>query len=354
MSHSTSQSQPSKSTASNIGSPKMALIGCGAIAERYYLPALARHPSVMQDLILVDRLEERARELAARFHVKTCLADYRLIPEAVEGAIIAVPTHLHYPISMEFLSRGVHVLCEKPLAESADNAQQMVEEARKTKAILVANYQRRLYPNLVKVKELVTNRALGEPLSVKYYVGEKFAWPSVSGFYFNAKLSSRGVLRDRGAHVMDVICWWLGGKPELISSQNDCFGGSEAVAHIRFRHNMCIGEVKLSWLSKFPCSFIVECEAGTIRGDIYNYRAVTVNAVSGRARRVKIKSGPMSYSDMAHTMVTNFIQVINQNEKPLVSGGDVLDSIQFVDECYAAATEFDMPWYDVLEVHSGS
>jgi predicted dehydrogenase len=287
-------------------------------------------------------------------NVKLCFTDYRQAQDKVDGVIIAAPTQFHYPISMEFLSHGVHVLCEKPLAESADRAREMVEQARKSGAVLSVNYLQRLIPSFAKVKELLAEKILGEPLSIKYFVGEEFKWPTVSGFYFNSATSSRGILRDRGAHVFDHICWWLGGKPALLSSQNDSYGGSEAVARIRFRHGRCTGEVKLSWLSSFPCKFIVSCERGTIEGNVYDYRSIVLQTESGRRQGLSLNSNNKTKADIAYDMVTNFIDVVRKGEKPLVSGGDVLDSIEFIDECYATASRFDMPWYETTEVHHGS
>jgi predicted dehydrogenase len=324
---------------------KIALIGCGAIAERYYLPALARQPHLLENLILVDRDKVRAQKLATQFKVKNYFADYREVLENVDGVIIALPIELHHPISIEFLSRGVHVLCEKPLAESADKAREMVEKAQQTGAILAVNYFQRLIPSFVKVKNLLDEKTLGEPLLIKYFVGEKFDWPTVSGFYFNSNISARGVLRDRGAHVIDHICWWLGEKPNLLSSQNDSFGGSDAVAHIQFMHNKCFGEVKLSWLSSFPCKYMVKCQGGIVEGDVYDYQSVVITEDSGRKKRVKLQSE--SKSDIGFRMLTNFINVIYKDGKPLVAGNDVLDSIQFIDECYKAATRFDMFWYEL-------
>lgn len=330
-------------------SPSMALIGCGAIAEHYYLPALTRHPPVMRHLILVDPSEQRAREMAVQFGAARHVRDYHEVLETIDGAIVAVPTRLHFPISTDLLSRGVHVLCEKPLAESADNARQMVQLAQETGAVLAANYQLRLYPNLAKVKELLASGVLGKPVSIRYRVGSKFDWPSVSGFYFDSSLSCGGVLRDLGAHVLDVVCWWLDTKPMLVSSQNDSFGGNEAVARVCFKHNGCRGEVELSWLAKLPGRFVVEFEAGVIRGDVYDFRGFTLSTRSGGERRVRVRSGPMSYSAMAHAIVTNFLNVVEGNERPIASGQAVLNSIEFIDECYRAASRFDMPWYDVLE-----
>jgi predicted dehydrogenase len=345
----------SKSVAPGVSLPHIALIGCGAIAESYYLPALTKWPRILETLTLVDRDIDRAQKLATTFQVRNCLADYREALDKVDGVIIALPTHLHHPISMDVLSRGLPVLCEKPLAESADKAIEMVEQARKTGTILTTNYLQRIWPQFAKVKELLANRSLGEPLAIKYFVGEVFDWPTVSGFYFNSAKSAGGVLRDRGAHVLDHICWWLGGKPKLTSSQNDSFGGGEAVANVQFEHGKCVGEVKLSWLSNFPCRFLVTCKGGTVEGDVYDFQSIVLKTGSTREKRVNLKPSVKSKVDVGYKIITNFINVISRGEKPLIPGDDVLDSIQFVDECYAAATRFDMPWYErILEVQSVS
>lgn len=335
------------------GSPRIALIGCGAIAELFYLPALAKQPSVLENLMLVDRNEERVQQLAKAFNAKNYLLDHDdVLSEGADGVIIATPSHLHYPIAMDFVAEGVHILCEKPLAETADRAREVVEQAQETGATILTNYQRRLYASYRKVKELLTNGTLGEPLSMQYFEGDKYRWPIVSGSRFNTKVSSRGVLLDRGAHVLDLICWWLGEKPKLILSQNDSFGGCEAVAYVQFEHKRCVGEVKLSLLGKLPCVFKVKCERGTIEGDIYDFQSVILTMKSGQKKRLKLKSNEKYYTDFGYTMVTNFLDVISKGEKPLVSGADVLDSVEFIDECYEAASRFNMPWYEIPEMHN--
>lgn len=348
---STLSNQSTHSFHSMSYSPRITLIGCGAIAEGYYLPALAKEPQILNSLTLVDQNLERAKKLSETFNVKRCLADYREALDESDGVIIALPTHLHHPVSMAFLSKGIPVFCEKPLAESADKAREMVNQAKKKGVVLAANYQQRLWPNFAKAKEIIDERILGEPVCIKYYVGEVFAWPTVSGFYFNSTNSGRGVLRDRGAHVLDHICWWLGGKPQVKCSQNDSLGGSDAGAQVQFEYNHCVGEVKLSWLSSFPCKFIIECEKGSIEGEIYYPQNIYVKKGAGSAKQVKLNFE--GYSALGYKMVDNFIKAITIGEKPLVSGSDVLDSVEFIDDCYAAATRFDMPWYEISEVKRG-
>jgi predicted dehydrogenase len=330
--------------------PRLAIIGCGAIAEQYYLPALTRRPDVLSQLVLVDRDPARAEQLATQFGVQRTGTDYRDVISQVDGAILAVPTHLHHPIAMALLAEGVHVFSEKPLAENAEKAREMIELAEARALILAANYQRRLFPPLVKVKELLDAGTLGELRSIRYLVGELFDWEAVTGFRFNTGTSSGGVLRDRGAHVMYVITWWLGGKPALVSSQNDSLGGPEAVADVHFRHGACQGEVKLSWLSKFTPRFEVAGDRARIEGGIYDTDSVLLTTSAGQKERLKLPASPRSYHDIAYGMVGNFIEAMEGKAAPLVSGRDALPSLELIDECYRAATRFDMPWYDVLKV----
>lgn len=333
---------------------RLALVGCGAIAEQYYLPVLARHPAVLSRLVLVDRDRERAEALAKKFPVHRVATDYRDVLHEVDGAILAVPTQLHNPIGLEFLSNGVHVFSEKPLAESAEKAREMVEEAERAGVVLAANYQRRLFPPLVRVKELLDEGSLGAVRSIKYRVGEKYDWESVTAFRFQPGTVAGGVLRDRGAHVMYVISWWLGGKPEVVTSENDSFGGPEAVARVRFRHagngnGGVEGDVLLSWLSKFPTTFEVELEGGTLWGDIYDNHSIVLIEPSGQKKRIRLEMDG-GYHAIADGMLTSFIDAISNGTAPLVSGRDALPSIEFIDECYRAARRFEMPWYGMKEM----
>ena len=229
----------------------------------------------------------------------------------------------------------------------------MVAQARENGVMLMANYQRRLYASNQKVKALISEGELGKPVEIKYFEGEEYSWPTVSGFYFNNRISSRGVLSDRGAHVLDLICWWLGAKPQTLISENDSFGGREAVARVRFKHETCSGEVKLSLLGKIPCVFSIKCEKGTISGDIYDFQSIILTTTSGREKRIHLETSEKYYADFGHTIVMNFINSLSKKTRPLVSGEDVIDSMERIDDCYNAATRFDLPWYGNFRSDNG-
>lgn len=334
------------------GAPRVAIIGCGAIAESFYLPALSRFPEVLRKLVLVDSHEARAKKLASDIGTTNYLCDYRQAIGQVDAAIVAVPPHLHSRIALDFLASGAHVLCEKPLAQSVDDAAEMVRQAGEYGVTLSVNNTRRLFPASIKVKELLADGTIGNPTSVEYTEGKEFSWPTISGFYFNSGASTRGVLLDKGSHVLDLICWWLGGKPSIVSSENDSFGGCEAVASVKFRYGDCSGEARFSWLGKLPNRYVIKGELGTIEGDIYEWDAVTVVSQSGKAKRIRLKSEEKLYSDFGARLVANLVDVVKTGARPMVPASDVLPSIEWIDECYAQASRFDMPWCETLEVLS--
>jgi len=329
--------------------PHIALIGCGAIAEEYYLPALASLPEIMENLILVDENPSRLDKLSAKYPVRRKVRDYREVQNEADGVIIALPTGLHALVGVEFLSRGIPVLCEKPLAEDAARARILIEMAHQKETELVVNYLQRIIPHFAMVKQLLASKTFGSPLKMEYVIGEIFNWPTVSGFYFKSDPSTRGILRDRGAHAVDHICWWLGGKPTVISSCNDSFVGIEAVAHVEFERDSCKGKLVMSWFADVPCRFSIECEKATIEGEIYDYQKLIISE-NGRKREMIVESPIHTKLDVAREIASNFVAVIQKEERPLVCGSDVLESIEFTDEAYEKARLMNMPWYRFEEV----
>jgi predicted dehydrogenase len=326
--------------------PVIAVIGCGAITQSFYLPALREHGPVLENVIFVDNDVERAKKTAEQFQKATHFADYRDVIHLVDGVIVAVPHHLHYSISKEFLMAGVHVLCEKPLAETGSEVRDMIRLAEENNATISVNNTRRLFPSCMKVKEILSSGEIGAPRSIRYLDGGEFNWPTATGFYFNSRLSKKGILLDIGAHVVDLVCWWSGGKPTLLSSENDSFGGCEAVASLTLDYNGCRCEIRLSRLSRLPNRFLVKGNLGTIEGGVYDWKSLIVTKNDGRRRALKMHSPANELFDFGRTLVANFLGVLRKDTKPLIPAGEVLASIELIEEAYGKAKRFPMPWYE--------
>jgi predicted dehydrogenase len=334
----------------NLGSdseaPVIALIGCGAITEALHLPALSRHPKVMAKAICVDPNLGRAMAMATKFGAARAVERYQDVMADADGAIVAVPPNLHYRVAMDLLGANVHVLCEKPLTESGDQARALVAEAEQTGAALCVNNYRRLYPSSVKVRDLIAAGELGSVRHFEFLWGEQFDWPTASGAYFGVAAGGRGVLADKGAHILDLVCWWLGGKPEVVSYEDDSMGGTEAVAVLHFRIKECEGVVRLSWLSRYANTFEIRGDRATAAGRLFDWNTVDLKHASGRQQKLKLASAAKVPEDLGRTLLDNFLEVIGGRAAPVVAGSDVLPSIELLDDCYARRKRLAMPWYD--------
>jgi predicted dehydrogenase len=327
----------------------VAVIGCGAIARTAHVPALALRLDVRNRLVLVDQDLTRAKALAQEFGIAATAADYRDVLPRVQGAIIAVPHHLHFRVALECLRAGVHVLCEKPLATSAAEAAQLVTASEHAGVALAVNHIRRLFPPSVAARQLLQQGAIGTVRFLGYYDGAKYDWPTASGFAFGLRGNGKGVLLDIGSHVLDLVCWWLGRAPRVTDYVDDSFGGSEAVAQVLLADGTTRGEVHLSWLAKLQNGFRIEGDGGAIVGSIYDWETVQLVSPSGRRTSIPVNSHIRSLGDIGPTIVRNFLDVIENGAAPLVSGRDVAPSIALTEECYARRRRFAMPWQDDLE-----
>ncbi len=331
--------------------PSLGVIGCGAIAEMYHLPALVADCSRFERLVLADPNDDRRLAMAEKFDIDKTVADYKQLEGQVDGVIVAVPPSLHAPISLFFLQRGVHVLCEKPLTESLCQAEELVDAAERNRVALAVNQTRRLFPTYGKIRQLIAEGALGKLQSITYHDGIEFDWPAASPHHFHP--TAHGTWSDTGVHLLDTVCWWLDAKPRFVSSQNDAFGGPEAMATVRLEHDGCRIEIKVSRLGRLSNGFSIVGSDAAIAADAEDWNEITVRYRSGRKQRLRCGKQRV-YSDCAKPLLQNFLDVCRaaagEREgrelpiQPLISGKSTLPTIELLEAAYQHAETFDLPW----------
>ncbi|MGQ9370628.1 Gfo/Idh/MocA family protein [Azospirillum sp. A39] len=146
---------------------RYAVVGAGWIAQQVFMPALAQTGnSVLAGLVTGD--PEKAKALAAKYGIAAAnVCDYDgydalLRSGAVDAVYVATPNALHRDHAVRALEAGVHVLCEKPLADSEEAAQAIVEAAAASPAKLMVGYRLHFEPATVEALEIVHAGRLGE------------------------------------------------------------------------------------------------------------------------------------------------------------------------------------------------
>jgi predicted dehydrogenase len=329
----------------------LAVIGCGAISEEYYLPALLRLPRSSERVWLVDPSQRRLDEVVRKFGFASRQAVRSIgeLPDSVSVGFNATPSHLHLESSLDLIQRKINVFLEKPLAETGKDAHQIVGAAQ-DRVLLSANQFRRRFPAYIAVKNLIQQGKLGNVRAVQWTEGYKFDWPAQSSFYFRRpwpENKPRGVLLDFGSHVIDVICWWLGAKPDVVQAETDGFGGPEAFVSAALVSGDTKIDVKLSYLTKLRNEYIVEGESGRVRGAALDQRRFYFKPTGGPERAVQL-DGPEDKSAIAWELVENFERASRGQAELLINVGSVLDSIIVIDQIYSSAKvtlpEFYKEW----------
>src|SRR5437867_1192867 len=161
---------------------RIGIIGCGAIAEGGHLPAVLSSSQV--ELAAISDLNASRLQYLRRRHRLGPIAfqDYREVVGRVDAVILALPNHLHAPVGVELLSRGIHVLCEKPLAVTRHECEQLTQAARSAASILAVGFVARFFPSTELTKQLLESRFLGELQSFDYEFGSPGGWSPLSGY----------------------------------------------------------------------------------------------------------------------------------------------------------------------------
>ena len=328
---------------------RIGIVGCGAVAEQGHLPA-TQHVSQIQVTALVDKNLERASDLAQRFNIPYFTDDYRNIFDKVDAVIIALPHNLHAQVSIEFLRRGIHVLCEKPMALTADECNRMIEAAHQSGAILSIGLVRRYYDTSRLVKQIIQDGWLGQIQSFEVEEGGIYNWPTASGFFFRKEVAGGGVLIDAGAHTLDMLLWWLGDYSD-VAYWDDAMGGVEANCRLKLTLKSGItGTVELSRTHTLKNAYKIIGDRATIEVPIHDcYVNITFEGspVYGQIEAKDLtwsSDAEKTYLDYMIEQLTDFSESILLGRQPFTPGEEARRSISLIQRCYEMKQPMELPW----------
>ena len=196
------------------------------------------------DLVAVtDSDEARAREIAAR-HGARPYTDHRemLERERPDAVSVVVPTRDHYQVASDAIAQGCHVLVEKPIASTIEEAEKLVESASRADRVLMVGHIERFNPALVELKTRLDAGQLGRVYQAK---------ASRLGPFPN-RIRDVGVVVDLATHDLDIIRYLAGSEPvrvyaetkrEIHTSHEDMLSGL-----VRFENGI-LGVLEINWLT---------------------------------------------------------------------------------------------------------
>lgn len=200
---------------------KIAVIGCGNIANSAHIPAYMKNPKC-EITYFCDIIPERAEAAVEKYGVGKAVADYRELLDSTEIDAVSVctPNKVHSTIAIDFMRAGKDVLCEKPAARIYSEALEMQRVRRETGRLLNIGVCNRFNTSVNKIKKLITDGELGELYHIYLSFRSYRSIPGLGGAFTTKEISGGGALIDWGVHFLDLVMYCCGDpKPLSVSGQ---------------------------------------------------------------------------------------------------------------------------------------
>jgi xylose dehydrogenase (NAD/NADP) len=188
------------------------VLGAARIARNAVIPAI-RKSCNGEVRALASRSAERGQEVAREHGIPLTYDRYEAVlgDPQIDAVYIPLPNHLHREWSVRAMQAGKHVLCEKPLALDADEAQEMADAARTAGVLLMEAFMYRFHPRSRRVKELVDEGAIGDPRLIR--AAFCFGQVAPADYRLRPEMGG-GALLDVGCYGVNVARWLFGAEPE--------------------------------------------------------------------------------------------------------------------------------------------
>ena len=198
---------------------RVGIIGCGGIATGKHMPSLAKVREA-EMVAFCDIVRERAEDAKGKYGASDAAVyeDYRelLADPSIDVVHVCTPNDSHAEIAIAALEAGKHVMCEKPMAKTAEGARRMLEAAERTGKKLSIGYQNRYRPDTRYLKDACEKGELGEVYFAKAHAIRRRAVPTW-GVFLDEEKQGGGPLIDIGTHALDLALWLMDNyKPKVV------------------------------------------------------------------------------------------------------------------------------------------
>jgi len=315
---------------------KYGVIGCGAIAQRRHIPECVANPD-SKLVALSDPMAERVKELAKKYGATAYTDHKKMLQDAdIDAVVVAGPNALHAQQSMDALNADRHVLCEKPMATTREDAKAMIQAAEKNKKYLMIGLNQRLMPPHVKAKEILKSGRLGNVLSFrtafKHPGPEGWSVDAGKSWFFKKGQAIMGVTGDLGVHKADLLRWLLGQEFAEVGGFLATLDKRDPQGHLIDLDDNAyltlktdggvIGSMMLSWTNYGAEEnyTVLYCQKGVLSLGTDPTYGVTVAYANGDRELHKVGEIATNVKQVASGIIDSFTKSIQTNTPPEIDG----------------------------------
>lgn len=296
---------------------------------------------------LADENLDRGAQAAGAFGIQVFTTYADLLAQDLDGVIICSENANHRPLVELAATAGVHVLCEKPLATTVEDAQAIVAACQKAGVLLMTAFPMRFSTPMLEVKKMLDADGLGQVYAING-TNQGECPKHLRAWFVDKKLAGGGALMDHIVHLADLLRWTLKSEVvEVYAQSNDILYAGETevetggLVMLTFANGV-IATIDCSW-SKPP---YYPTWGGLAMDLIGEKGLVTVNAFKQNLTVYNHdrKRPYWAYwgSDANQAMIDEFVAAIQEQRTPRVTGEDGLRAVEIVAAAYRSV-ESGMP-----------
>lgn len=312
---------------------RLGVLGAGIIAKSF-MEAAPNVPG-LDVAVICDIVEDAARALAEPQNIYTA-TDFRavLADETVEAVYIALPHHLHEEATIAAAEAGKHILLEKPMANTLEEADRMLAAQKRAGVKLMIGFTHRFHSELETAKRLIQAGELGQ---LTLAVDLMTTGGVIPSWFWQKAEAGGGVLHVNGAHSFDRLRWLMGSEIVEVFAYAQTYDSRKtvedsAVVALRFA-NGAMGMTVHNWVTdikaQFKCDLDIHGTEGAIRIDTWNSLEFSNAHHTWRQRRER--------DDMFEKEIGEFVSAIVEDREPCVTGEDGRRSLACVQAAYESA-----------------
>jgi predicted dehydrogenase len=333
---------------------KVGIIGCGSISKYRHAPEYFSNPDC-EIKGYYDVKTERAEALAKEFGGKVYSSlEEMLSDKEIDAVSVCTSNAYHAPISIQALEAGKHVLCEKPMAISVEEAEKMIEASKKSGKFLMIGHNQRLADAHVRAKQILKTGELGRILTFRTAFGHGGPeyWSMDKGlhtWFFKSKDAYVGTMGDLGVHKADLIRWLIDDEIDEVKAyistldkrndKGDLIEVDDNAVCVLKSKSGIIGTLTASWTyyGDEDNATVLYCSNGVIR--IYDNPEFPIVVTYKNREKVYYKVGKIQTNDdqNASGVISMFINGIKQGKQPEISGEEGLAALKIILACMESA-----------------
>jgi predicted dehydrogenase len=208
---------------------KVAVIGCGTIANAAHIPSYLNNPNA-EIKYFCDIIPEKAELCVTKYGCGKAVTDYHEVisdPE-IKAVSVCTPNNVHAQIAIDALKAGKDVLCEKPAARTYNEALKMQKAQHETGKILNIGVVNRFNDSVNMIKQYIDKGKLGNIYQVYVSFRSNRSIPGLGGAFTTKEIAGGGVLIDWGVHFLDIVMYCCGDpKVRTVTGETFCELGKD-------------------------------------------------------------------------------------------------------------------------------